>query len=87
MSHLGPLLEQDLLESLGALDALTSAIEKQSTGLQVQYDALSALHAASGRAQDLDDRLAMQDQTRRLRATQNIEIAVSQRMFSSMRLS
>lgn len=87
LSQLRPLLEQDLRDSLGALQSSTSAIEKQSTGLQAQYDALSALHATSGRARDLDDRLVMQDQKKGLRATQNMEIAVSQTMFSSIRLS
>ncbi len=77
MSRLRPLLEQDLFDAHGALDSLTLAIEQQSTDLQAQYEALSAYHATSGRPQDLANRLAMQDQKKRLRAAQNIEIAVS----------
>lgn len=87
MSRLRPLNEQDLLDALGALDSLTSAIEEQSTGLQAQYETLSAFHATSGQAQDLGCRLAMQDQKKRLRAAQTIELAVFQTTFLCIRLS
>jgi len=87
LSRFRPLLERNLLDALGALDSLTSAIEKQSTGLRAQYEALSAFHAPNGRAQHMDNRLATQDQKKRLRAAQNIEIAVSQTTLSSMKLS